>query len=69
MEAPGEDLTMEQWQRVMQVNVTGPFPGAREAFKIMKKQGGGRIINIGSIAAQKPRHSLSLHDSKHASGD
>ena len=56
---PVEDLTMEQWQRVMQVNVTGPFLGAREAFKIMKKQGGGRIINIGSIAAQKPRHSSS----------
>ncbi|MEK9675510.1 MAG: SDR family oxidoreductase, partial [Chloroflexota bacterium] len=54
---PVEDLTMEQWQRVMQVNVTGPFLGSREAFKIMKKQGGGRIINVGSIAAQKPRHS------------
>ena len=57
--APVEDLTMEQWQRVLQVNVTGPFLGAREAFKIMKKQGGGRIINIGSIAAQRPRHSSS----------
>ncbi len=55
--APVEDLTMEQWQRVLQVNVTGPFLGAREAFKIMKKQGGGRIINIGSISAQRPRHS------------
>ena len=64
---PVEDLTMEQWQRVMQVNVTGPFLGAREAFKIMKKQGGGRIINIGSIAAQKPRHSSSPYTtSKHA---
>ena len=34
---PIEDLTMEQWQRVIQVNITGPFLGAREAFKIMKK--------------------------------
>jgi NAD(P)-dependent dehydrogenase (short-subunit alcohol dehydrogenase family) len=51
---PIEELTMDQWQRVLQVNVTGPFLGSREAFKIMKKQGGGRIINIGSIAAQKP---------------
>jgi len=64
---PVEDLTMEQWQRVMQVNVTGPFLGSREAFKIMKKQGGGRIINVGSIAAQKPRHSSSPYTtSKHA---
>jgi len=64
---PIEDLTMEKWQRVMQVNVTGPFLGAREAFKIMKKQGGGRIINIGSIAAQKPRHSSAPYTtSKHA---
>jgi len=64
---PVEDLTMEQWNRVIDVNVTGPFLGAREAFRIMKKQGGGRIINIGSIAAQKPRHSSSPYTtSKHA---
>lgn len=64
---PVEDLTMDQWQRVIQVNVTGPFLGSREAFRIMKKQGGGRIINVGSIAAQKPRHSSSPYTtSKHA---
>lgn len=64
---PVEDLTLEQWQTVIDVNVTGPFLGSREAFKIMKKQGGGRIINIGSIAAQKPRHSSSPYTtSKHA---
>jgi NAD(P)-dependent dehydrogenase (short-subunit alcohol dehydrogenase family) len=64
---PVEELTMEQWQNVLQVNVTGPFLGSREAFKIMKKQGGGRIINVGSIAAQKPRHSSSPYTtSKHA---
>ena len=64
---PVEELTMEQWQKVIDVNVTGPFLGSREAFKIMKKQDGGRIINIGSIAAQKPRHSSSPYTtSKHA---
>jgi len=64
---PVEELTMAQWQKVIDVNVTGPFLGSREAFKIMKKQGGGRIINIGSIAAQKPRHSSSPYTtSKHA---
>jgi NAD(P)-dependent dehydrogenase (short-subunit alcohol dehydrogenase family) len=65
--APVDELTMEQWQRVLQVNVTGPFLGAREAFRIMKKQGGGRIINIGSISAQRPRHSSSPYStSKYA---
>ena len=64
---PVEELTMDQWQKEIDVNVTGPFLGSREAFKIMKKQGGGRIINIGSIAAQKPRHSSSPYTtSKHA---
>ena len=64
---PIEELTMEKWQRVMDVNVTGPFLGSREAFKIMKPQGGGRIINIGSISAQRPRHSSSPYStSKHA---
>lgn len=64
---PIEELTMEKWQRVIDVNVTGPFLGSREAFKIMKPQGGGRIINIGSISAQRPRHSSSPYStSKHA---
>lgn len=64
---PIEELTMEKWRRVIDVNVTGPFLGSREAFKIMKPQGGGRIINIGSISAQRPRHSSSPYStSKHA---
>jgi NAD(P)-dependent dehydrogenase (short-subunit alcohol dehydrogenase family) len=64
---PIEELTMEKWQRVIDVNVTGLFLGSREAFKIMKPQGGGRIINIGSISAQRPRHSSSPYStSKHA---
>jgi len=58
---------MEKWQRVVDVNVTGPFWGSREAFKIMKPQGGGRIINIGGISAQRSRHSSSPYStSKHA---
>lgn len=52
---PIEDLTLEAWHRVMETNVTGPFMCTREAFRIMKPAGGGRIINIGSIAAQRPR--------------
>ena len=52
---PLEELTLETWQSVVAVNLTGVFLCCREAMKIMKAQGGGRIINIGSTAAQIPR--------------
>ncbi len=52
---PLEELTLAAWQRVMDVNLTGVFLCTREAMKIMKRQRGGRIINIGSISAQMPR--------------
>ncbi|MBM3958720.1 MAG: SDR family oxidoreductase [SAR202 cluster bacterium] len=64
---PLEDLTLEKWNDVMGVNVTGVFLCTREAFRIMKKQGGGRIINIGSLAAERPREeSAPYTTSKHA---
>src|SRR5215831_2440836 len=52
--APGiamEDLTFEQWNKVIGANLTGAFLCAQEAIKIMKAQTprGGRIINNGSI--------------------
>ena len=52
---PIEELSLETWRKVLDVNLTGPFLCSREAMKIMKHQGGGRIINIGSISAQMPR--------------
>jgi NAD(P)-dependent dehydrogenase (short-subunit alcohol dehydrogenase family) len=52
---PFEELSLETWRKVLDVNLTGPFLCAREAMKIMKRQGGGRIINIGSISAQMCR--------------
>jgi NAD(P)-dependent dehydrogenase (short-subunit alcohol dehydrogenase family) len=54
---PLEDLTYEQWQAVVNVNLTGAFLCTQEAFKIMKSQTpmGGRIINNGSISAHTPR--------------
>src|SRR3954451_14659077 len=54
---PFEELTLEDWQRVINTNLTGTFLCAREAFKIMKHQDpeGGRIINNGSISAHVPR--------------
>ena len=48
--APPEDMSLEDWQRVIDVNLTGVFLGAREAAKAMIAAGnGGRIINIASI--------------------
>jgi NAD(P)-dependent dehydrogenase (short-subunit alcohol dehydrogenase family) len=52
---PIDELPIEAWDKVLAVNLRGPFLCTREAFRIMKKQGGGRIINIGSIAAQRVR--------------
>ena len=58
--APGilfEDLTYEKWQSVVDVNLTGMFLCAQEAYRLMKSQDprGGRIINNGSISAHAPR--------------
>jgi NAD(P)-dependent dehydrogenase (short-subunit alcohol dehydrogenase family) len=55
--APGAtvDLKAADFQRVLNVNVLGPFLCARESLKRMKERGGGRIINIGSISAYSPR--------------
>ncbi len=64
---PLEELSLETWQKVLSVNLTGPFLCSREAMRIMKRQGGGRIINIGSISAQMPRmHSVPYTTTKHA---
>lgn len=54
---PLEDLSLEQWQTVVNTNLTGPFLCTQHAFRIMKNQTpqGGRIINNGSISAYAPR--------------
>ena len=52
---PFDELTLETWQKVVDVNLTGVFLCGREAMKVMRRQGEGRIINIGSISAQMPR--------------
>ena len=52
---PIEDLSLEAWENVIGACLTGPFLCIREAFRIMKPAGGGRIINIGSISAQRSR--------------
>jgi NAD(P)-dependent dehydrogenase (short-subunit alcohol dehydrogenase family) len=70
--APGkplEDLGFEEWQAVVDTNLTGPFLCTQEAFRIMKEQKpmGGRIINNGSISAHVPRpNSAPYTATKHA---
>ena len=54
---PLEELELEEWKQVVDINLTGSFLCAREAIRIMKAQSprGGRIINNGSISAHVPR--------------
>ena len=54
---PLEDLTVEQWKGVVDINLTAVFLCTQEAFRTMKSQSprGGRIINNGSISAHAPR--------------
>ena len=66
---PMEDLSVEQWNTVVGVNLTGSFLCAQEAIRIMKAQSprGGRIINNGSISAHAPRpYSAPYTATKHA---
>jgi NAD(P)-dependent dehydrogenase (short-subunit alcohol dehydrogenase family) len=72
MSSPGvpfEDITVEQWRRVVDLNLTGTFLCTQEAFRLMKAQQpcGGRIINNGSISAHVPRpNSAPYTATKHA---
>jgi NAD(P)-dependent dehydrogenase (short-subunit alcohol dehydrogenase family) len=66
---PLEDLSFEQWKKVVDVNLTGAFLCTQQAFRIMKAQSprGGRIINNGSISAYAPRpNSIAYTATKHA---
>lgn len=64
-----EDIAFEQWQNIVDINLTGSFLCAQGAFKLMKEQlpQGGRIINNGSISAHAPRpNSAPYTSTKHA---
>ena len=65
---PLEDLTLAQWQNVVDINLTGMFLCIQAAFRTMKAQSprGGRIINNGSISATTPRpNSIAYTATKH----
>ncbi|SEP68837.1 NADP-dependent 3-hydroxy acid dehydrogenase YdfG [Microlunatus flavus] len=64
-----DELSLADWQAVVDVNLTGMFLCLREAFRVMRRQEpqGGRIINNGSIAAYAPRpRSIAYTATKHA---
>jgi NAD(P)-dependent dehydrogenase (short-subunit alcohol dehydrogenase family) len=64
-----DEVSLEQWQAVVDTNLTGSFLCAQEAFRTMKAQVpcGGRIINNGSISAQVPRpRAIGYTATKHA---
>ena len=66
---PLDELRIEKWQQVVNVNLTGVFLCTREAFRVMKVQSrrGWRIINNGSISATTPRpNSAPYTATKHA---
>ncbi len=52
---PIDELSVEVWDKVIAANLRGPFLCTRAAMRIMKPQRSGRILNIGSISAQRPR--------------
>ncbi|HZG78599.1 MAG TPA: glucose 1-dehydrogenase [Paenibacillus sp.] len=57
--APTEEMTLEEWNRVLSINLTGAFLGAREALKIMRRdRTRGTIINMSSVHQKipKPKH-------------
>ena len=64
-----DEIPLEEWRAVVDLNLTGAFLCTREAFGIMRRQdpSGGRIINNGSISAHSPRpRSLAYTATKHA---
>lgn len=67
--APFDEIGLDTWRSVLDVNVTGMFLCAREAFRRMRDQqpSGGTIINNGSISAHVPRpHAAPYTVTKHA---
>ncbi len=66
---PFEDITVEQWRAVVDLNLNGMFLCAQGAYRLMKSQQprGGRIVNNGSISAHAPRpNSAAYTATKHA---
>jgi NAD(P)-dependent dehydrogenase (short-subunit alcohol dehydrogenase family) len=62
-----ENVTPAQWRSVIDLNVTAAFLCAQAAYRKMLEQGGGRIINVGSVSSRvSRRHSVAYTTSKFA---
>lgn len=48
---PPQEMSLEEWQAVMDVNVTSAFLMSKTVYPVLKKAGGGKIVNIGSMAS------------------
>jgi NAD(P)-dependent dehydrogenase (short-subunit alcohol dehydrogenase family) len=62
---PLEDVSYDDWRRVLDTNLTGAFLCTQGAFRLMKRQRprGGRIINNGSVSANSPRPAAAAYTS------
>jgi 3(or 17)beta-hydroxysteroid dehydrogenase len=56
-----EATTIEEWRRIHAVNLDGPFLGCKYAIGVMKRCGGGSIVNVSSIAGMVGHHSLAAY--------
>ncbi len=60
-----EELSVEEWDQVLAVNLRGPFITSKYVFPIMREQGGGAIVNIASTAAKRAwANAAAYHSSK-----
>lgn len=63
---PAEETTLDDWRRMLEVNLTGPFLMSREFGKVMLEQGSGSIVNVSSVAgllgvADRAAYNVSKH--------
>ena len=58
-----QDMTLEYWRKVFSVNLEGPLRTSQCVFPIMREQGGGSIVNIGTMAAYSGGGAVSAYGS------
>lgn len=58
---PIDEMTLDEWRKVMNVNLDGVFLGTKHAIAAMKKSGGGNIINVASVSGIKPSPTASAY--------
>lgn len=64
---PTEEMSLADWQAIVDLNLTAAFLCSREALRVMKPQGGGRIVSMGSISAWSARaHAIGYNSTKAA---